>query len=561
MADELMRDLPGDLPTFLARFGTDAQCRACLTHGRWPEGFCCAGCGHGRAYSHRVRLIEECAACGKQHSLLAGTMFEQTKTGLARWFLAIWLVTSSKGGISAVELQRQMGFGSYQTAWSWLHKIRKAMVRPSRRPLAARVEADETLVGGAKPGKRGRGAAGKTVVAGAVEAGRGKGRGRRLGRLRLQAVADASAEKVSKISSPATWHRPPQSPPTSWPGYAGLGRAGRLPPRGDQPRHRLGRRGAAPARDRSRSSASPSGGCSARTMARSAGNTSRPISTSTSSACMGLGVSDLECRHRVPSCVEFISVAAAQPRFGARRSEGSSPSGADHCATSLYPADRGDPGHDPAMRIGGEAPGRRAHSSTRHESHRKARVTATSDRHRQPAGEPWAGRGNRLGGPAAAEPAHAAGRRTTPSGVSPVVTKRHSAISSLRANATIMVLRVPPRASAVPSPVPDRQTAGLLEPEETPGELDHAAAHARVARLGEPLLPPPGAALLRRARQAGVAGHRPSVAQVAREDLVRQHVRRLDADADHACPAAEPSRAAVRRVPVAVVRGAPARSR
>ena len=225
MADELMRDLPGDLPTFLARFGTDAQCRAYLTHGRWPEGFCCAGCGHGRAYSHRVRLIEECAACGKQHSLLAGTMFEQTKTGLARWFLAIWLVTSSKGGISAVELQRQMGFGSYQTAWSWLHKIRKAMVRPSRRPLAARVEADETLVGGAKPGKRGRGAAGKTVVAGAVEAGRGKGRGRRLGRLRLQAVADASAESLEDFLAGNV--APPAAVTTDgWQGYAGLGEAG-----------------------------------------------------------------------------------------------------------------------------------------------------------------------------------------------------------------------------------------------------------------------------------------------------------------------------------------------
>ena len=189
-------ELPKDLPTFLARFGTDARCRSYLYARRWPQGFCCAGCGHGAAYHHRKRLIEECAACGKQHSLLAGTIFEQTKTGLARWFLAIWLVTSSKGGISAMELQRQMGFGSYQTAWSWLHKIRKAMVRPEREPLAARVEADETLVGGAKPGRRGRGAAGKTVVAGAVEAGRGKGRGRRLGRLRLAAVADASAESL-----------------------------------------------------------------------------------------------------------------------------------------------------------------------------------------------------------------------------------------------------------------------------------------------------------------------------------------------------------------------------
>jgi transposase-like protein len=218
-------ELPRDLPSFLARFGTDAQCRAYLFAQRWPEGFRCAGCGHGAAYHHRRRLIDECVACGKQHSLLAGTMFEQTKTGLARWFLAIWLVTSSKGGISAVELQRQMGFGSYQTAWSWLHKIRKAMVRPGRRPLAARVEADETLVGGAKPGKRGRGAAGKTVVAGAVEAGRGKGRGRRLGRLRLQAVADASAESLEGFLAGNV--APPAAVATDgWQGYAGLDRAG-----------------------------------------------------------------------------------------------------------------------------------------------------------------------------------------------------------------------------------------------------------------------------------------------------------------------------------------------
>jgi transposase-like protein len=225
MADGLMRDLPRDLPTFLARFGSDAQCRAYLTLGRWPDGFRCAGCGHARAYSHQLRLIEECAACGKQHSLLAGTIFEQTKTGLARWFLAIWLVTSSKGGISAMELQRQMGFSSYQTAWSWLHKIRRAMVRPDRQPLAERVEADETLVGGARPGRPGRGAAGKTVVAGAVEASRGKGRGRRLGRLRLQSVADASARSLQRFL--AANIAPPAAVTTDgWPGYARLDQAG-----------------------------------------------------------------------------------------------------------------------------------------------------------------------------------------------------------------------------------------------------------------------------------------------------------------------------------------------
>ena len=138
-------DLPQDFLEFNARFGTDEQCREYLFRARWPDGFRCDGCGHDHAYTLRTRLVYECVACRKQHSLLAGTLFEQTKTALARWFLAIYLVTSSKGGIAAAELQRQLGFGSYQTAWSWLHKLRKAMVRPDREPSAGRVEADETL--------------------------------------------------------------------------------------------------------------------------------------------------------------------------------------------------------------------------------------------------------------------------------------------------------------------------------------------------------------------------------------------------------------------------------
>jgi transposase-like protein len=221
MADGWLQDLPRDLPTFLERFGTDEACRACLVRARWPAGFCCDRCGHDQAYSHKKRLIEECRACGKQHSILAGTIFEQTKTGLARWFLAIYLVTSSKGGVSAMELQRQMGFGSYGTAWAWLHKIRRAMVVPGRRPLRDRVEADETLVGGPRPGKPGRGAAGKTVVAGAVESRRGHAHGRRLGRLRLQAVRDASASSLvgflgQNVLSPA------QVATDGWAGYRGL---------------------------------------------------------------------------------------------------------------------------------------------------------------------------------------------------------------------------------------------------------------------------------------------------------------------------------------------------
>ena len=90
-----------DRPSFLDRFGTDAQCRANLVQARSPEGIRRRGGGHDRAYSHQKRLIEACWACGKQHSILARTIFERTKTGLARWILAIYLVTASKGGISA----------------------------------------------------------------------------------------------------------------------------------------------------------------------------------------------------------------------------------------------------------------------------------------------------------------------------------------------------------------------------------------------------------------------------------------------------------------------------
>ena len=193
MADELLKDLPHDLPTFLRRFGTDARCRAYLVRARWPGGFRCTGCGHDQAWSHKKRLIEECTACGKQHSILAGTIFEQTKTGLSRWFLAIYLVTSSKGGISAMELQRQMGFGSYQTAWTWLHKLRRAMVRPERERLHGSVEVDETYVGGAeKGGKRGRGSKNKEIVVIAVEVLPSKG----FGRIRMRRVPDVSGDSL-----------------------------------------------------------------------------------------------------------------------------------------------------------------------------------------------------------------------------------------------------------------------------------------------------------------------------------------------------------------------------
>lgn len=98
----------------------------------------------------------ECAGCGCQTSVTAGTIFQDTRTPLALWFRAMWWVTTQKNGASALGLQRVLGLKSYQTAWTWLHKLRRAMVRPGRDLLMGRVEVDETYLGGLKEGARGR---------------------------------------------------------------------------------------------------------------------------------------------------------------------------------------------------------------------------------------------------------------------------------------------------------------------------------------------------------------------------------------------------------------------
>ena len=160
-------DLPTDLNAFLDRFGSEKQCRDHLFALRWPDGFLCQ-CGGRRCYRLKTRFAFDCATCGGRQAMLAGTIFEQTKSPLRFWFRAIYFFLASKGGLSALELKRHMGFKSDQTAWTWLHKLRRAMA-PTGTPLEGPVEVDETFIGGPEPGKRGRGAGGKTLVAGAVE--------------------------------------------------------------------------------------------------------------------------------------------------------------------------------------------------------------------------------------------------------------------------------------------------------------------------------------------------------------------------------------------------------
>jgi transposase-like protein len=174
-------------------FNTEEACRAFLVRLRWPEGFCCPKCGGGKAWPVR-RVLLHCAACGRQTSVTAGTIFQDTRTRLRVWFRAMWTVTSQKTGASALALQNVLGLGSYATAWTWLHKLRRAMVRPGRERLTGRVEVDETFVGALEESVRGRGAEKKVLVVVAVEY-----QGRKIGRIRLRRVADASADHLQKF--------------------------------------------------------------------------------------------------------------------------------------------------------------------------------------------------------------------------------------------------------------------------------------------------------------------------------------------------------------------------
>ncbi len=183
---------PRTLAEFQGRFASVHECQRYLADSRWPEGYACPRCEHRRAYLIEHRHLYECAACGYQVSLTAGTVMHKTRTPLSQWFWAARLLTTLTPGMSALQLQRQLGLRSYQTAWALCHKLRAGMVRPDRERLRGTVEVDETYIGGPEHGKRGRGAAGKTLVAGAVE-----DRGDVVGRVRLQVIPDASAKTLT----------------------------------------------------------------------------------------------------------------------------------------------------------------------------------------------------------------------------------------------------------------------------------------------------------------------------------------------------------------------------
>lgn len=132
-----------------------------------------------------------CYRCESQHSLTAGTIMHGTRTPLSAWFKAMWWFTTRKSGVNAVNLQDLLGFGSYGTAWTWLHKLRRCTIRLNREKLSGKIEADEFYIGGQHSGKRGRAAEHKCAVAVAVER-----KKKRLGRLRLQVIEDCSGDEL-----------------------------------------------------------------------------------------------------------------------------------------------------------------------------------------------------------------------------------------------------------------------------------------------------------------------------------------------------------------------------
>jgi transposase-like protein len=209
-------DYPPNRVEFDRLFPDDAACFEYLGQLRWPQGFICPRCGTAEAPWKTSRGLLLCPRCRKHASITAGTIFHRTRTPLRSWFLAAWEITSQKYGANALGIQRVLGLGSYQTAWAWLHKFRRAMVRPDRDKLHGVVEVDESYVGGEEAGAPGRGTIKKSIVAIAVER-----KGKEMGRIRLGHIHDVSAKSLVGFVSDAV--DPGSTIQTDgWLGYRGL---------------------------------------------------------------------------------------------------------------------------------------------------------------------------------------------------------------------------------------------------------------------------------------------------------------------------------------------------
>jgi len=213
-------DYPRTIGELNAWFPHEAACLAYLERLRWPMGFVCPRCAATGAWRMSDGLYR-CMGCRARTSATAGTIFARTRTPLQSWFQTAWYITNQKHGVSALGLKRALGLGSYETAWAWLHKFRRAMVRPGRDRLAGELEVDETFLGGTDATNPGRSPHGKAIVAIAVEA---LPRGA-CGRVRLARIRNTSEPVLSDFVRAAA---EPRSVVYSdrWQGYSGLEAAG-----------------------------------------------------------------------------------------------------------------------------------------------------------------------------------------------------------------------------------------------------------------------------------------------------------------------------------------------
>lgn len=193
-------DFPLTILEFQQRFGTEDACREYLFASRWPDGFICPACGGRDAGAKTRRHLWVCTACGRQTSITAGTVMHKTRLPLRTWFWASYLVSTFHPGISAKQLQRQLGVGCHETAWAMLHKLRGAMVAPERDPLKGEVEIDEFFLGGHEEGLKGGRQHGKKALVGIAIEVRGQG----SGRLRLQVLENSQAKTLEAFTKATT---------------------------------------------------------------------------------------------------------------------------------------------------------------------------------------------------------------------------------------------------------------------------------------------------------------------------------------------------------------------
>jgi transposase-like protein len=200
-------DYPRDWHEFLAWFASDQACLRYLERLRWGQGFVCRFCGSVDGSYWQMRDgLRRCAVCRSETSVTAGTIFAGTRTPLVSWFAASWYVVNQKQGVSALGLQRVLGLGSYETAWAWLHKLRRAMVLPGRELLSGAVEVDETYVGARHTSVGGRSPGHKAIVVIAVEGDQAseRVRMRRIPNVKRDTLTDFVLENVARGSEVRT---------------------------------------------------------------------------------------------------------------------------------------------------------------------------------------------------------------------------------------------------------------------------------------------------------------------------------------------------------------------